>query len=87
MRLTNEQIQNVVDGVPFDATHWDSQNDRYWKLDGEYMPMIYVNSRDCFVECNVSSDYFHNISDLREILELRQQLEQICQEEDEGVEE
>jgi hypothetical protein len=90
MKLTNEQIKEILDGAPDGATHVQT-------VDGENQ--YFVNDCFEFYSCE-SADLFdindivdiHALSDLAEILKLRieneqlkAQVEQICNDESDGV--
>ena len=76
MTLTTEQIQAILDGAPDGATHWDS-NSEYWQLTYSDC-LVYKPIRGILTwvySSPVGLKWFSRLSDLREILKLRQEVE------------
>lgn len=79
-KLTNEQIQEILDGAPEGATHVD-----YFEADPMYLKMDgckwnqYDGEEWFYAEEEELRLYFdfHNLDDLREMLELRQEVERL----------
>lgn len=74
MKLTNEQIEAILDGAPEGATHYTGYpKPSYQKADGN-RAMQWVDGE----WYKMSSDtQLHSLDDLREILELRQGVERL----------
>jgi hypothetical protein len=78
--LTNEEIKQIIDGAPDGATHWDGC---YLKVDGINWFVSYASDNEWE---SVSEDEFgvinsvHSLSDLAEILALRERVKGLEQE-------
>lgn len=71
MQLTNERIQAILDGAPEGATHVDPDGD-YWAF-YEGNKYLWTNTWDF-----CCADYpLRDLDDLREILQLRQEVEKL----------
>lgn len=81
MKLTNEQIEQILDGAPDGATHCFDYGD-YFKH-GDPFALVWDEKGAWFASAMCKKDVTHNLSDLREILELRQEVEQLQQRNDE----
>ena len=86
MSLTNEQIKQIIDGAPDGATHWDLINSCYLIYENQntdYHPTIRVwdkhhNSYSVYSR-SYGSYWQKDLSDLAEILALRERVEQLEQ--------
>ena len=82
--MTNEEIKKILDGAPEGATHYQSTT--YLRYDSKsWLWWSEAVSRWCFVRdesigwAQVLSGHHGNLDDLREILELRQEVERLQQ--------
>lgn len=85
MTMTNEEIKKILDGAPEGATHYQSTT--YLRYDSKsWLWWSEAVSRWCFVRdesigwAQILSGHHGNLSDLREILELRQEVERLSHE-------
>lgn len=74
MNLTNERIEQILAGAPDGATHYYDGHYYILGIGGSYPTRIYKNLKKTLIDC---AGYFHALSDLREILTLRQRIEQL----------
>lgn len=84
MKMTNEQIQTILDGAPDGATHIEVIEDEpneYWMLNSdECLWHWHKNPKDPNRTWRIgipelTVENIHDLSDLREILELRREVE------------
>lgn len=75
--MTNEEIKKILDEAPDGATHvaW---NGDYWYLNEGYNPKVYLPNRDEWFLV-VLTHPVQELTDLKEILELRQEVERLQQ--------
>ena len=75
--MTNEEIKKILDGAAYKATHWSGYYDYLRSAKNGYMS--YESEYDSWdYEYSCLSDT-HRLSSLREILELRQEVERLQQ--------
>lgn len=91
MKLTNEQIQVILDGAPEGATHVEVIEDEpneYWMLDSdECLWHWHKNPKDPNRTWRIgipelTVENIHELSDLREIITLRHDVERLKAERD-----
>lgn len=88
MKLANEQIKEILDCAPNGATHVNGDSDTFDVFAFIDLPQLkwwHVGYSEWWPWGGAIDGVFHSLSDLREIYELRLQIEQICNEEDDGV--
>lgn len=73
MGMSNENIQNILNGSPTAATHIDEDGD-YWKIVSSDCMLYVGNGR--WVTANPYG-ILQSIADLREILRLRKEIERL----------
>lgn len=80
---TLKELKDILDNAPISATHYGSDNcyvkfehtEFYYFFDGKWRVLHFD-----------TLELMRSLSDINRIVELMEQVEQICNEEDEGVE-
>lgn len=91
MKLTNEQIEQMLDDAPEGATHID-EDERYWRFEVRNGQSFLDVFEWYWQEMNACLSEMFSLENLREILALRKELEQtkkeleaVINEESDGV--
>jgi hypothetical protein len=56
--------QDILDGAPEGATHWDEEYEDYWIMD-RYATLVFSSHSSEFEESHISSDFLRSISDIQ----------------------
>lgn len=83
MMETLKELKGILDNAPISATHYDSDN-FYVKF--ECNELYYFFGGKWRVLHFDTLELMRSLSDIKRIIELMEQVEQICNEEDDGVE-
>lgn len=79
MKMTNEQIQAILDGAPDDWTHYCTRNRQYFRRDGnsDRLFVWIVGTESWSAPLDNRTRWLERRERLEEILELRQGIERV----------